>query len=193
MTLNKDFFWGAFTASLISFVGLTFLDKCNSSRSLENQVKKDSVSVRELTSLEKYYDSLVAVKKLTSLEKYNLENAKVYSDFENFVMTNPNKKEYAQSQYFIKFSNNKYTVDFTEKGYGHGSLFVWTGKSNKNFFDWGKVGLDNDDSFSYMDTNTDLIEAKRMNELSSEKQLESAKEYTETQKRIMHDANYKTY
>ena len=48
----------------------------------------------------------------TELEKYNLENKSLHEDFLKFCRENPNKREYAKSQYEIKFSNKNYSIYF---------------------------------------------------------------------------------
>ena len=128
----------------------------------------------------------------SELEKFNQENKQVYEDFIKFCNENPNKRKYAESQYEIEFPNNKYSINFVEKNGKISCLSI--NFTENDFYDWGLNGLDerNLDGYTFTDE-SGLIESKFLKELSSKKQLEVAKEYTETLKEIMRKEKYKKY
>lgn len=129
-------------------------------------------------------------KQPTELDKYNLDNKQIYDDFFQFCIENPNKKNYDKSLYMIKFSNPRYFVDFTEKG----ELNVWI-RNVKNFYDEDGKGLDDKsyDSQVFKEDKLGLVKSEYIKDLSLEKQLETAKEYTTLLKEIMHEEKYKKY
>lgn len=132
------------------------------------------------------------VKQISELEKYNLENKKIYEDFMKFCNKNPNKRKFSESRYEISFSK-KYDINFIDT-LGRKDLSIYIRNEN-TFNEHEGNGLDNKfvDSYNYADKNTGLVEVKFIKEVSSEKQLKLAQEYTETLKQIMRDAKYKEY
>ncbi|MEK6823484.1 MAG: hypothetical protein AABY06_00465 [Nanoarchaeota archaeon] len=122
------------------------------------------------------------------LEEFNQENKQIYSDFKKFCNENPNKKEYAESQYKIEFPNNKYHINFAP-------TYLHISTNGEDFFDYKMDGLDNGpfDSQTFTNKNTGLIENEYIKNLSPEKQLLVAEEYNSLLKEIMHDAKYKNY
>ncbi len=122
------------------------------------------------------------------LEKYNLENKQIYENFLKFCLENPNKEKYAEKQYKINLPNRK-IIDFAENGYMHLSI------NRKSFFDYDGNGLDDKlaDGQTFKNKNTNLIESENIKDMSSEKQLSLAQEYTNTLKEIMHEEKYKNY
>ena len=129
------------------------------------------------------------VEEKSELEKYNLENKQLHKDFIKFCNENPNKKEYAQSQYEIKFPNKGYSIDFNEDGF----LFITL--ADTNFQDVDADGLDNkfQDSYTFEDKNTGLIDHKYLKDLSPKEKLSIAKQYTNLKRKILHDGKYKNY
>src|SRR3989344_9457704 len=130
----------------------------------------------------KKFESKKVEKQPTALDKYNLENKQIYEDFIKFCNENPNKKNYDKSTYLINFPNNKYYINFAEKG----ELSVWV-RNGKNFYDDDGRGLDDRsyDSQVFTDEKTGLVKSEYIKDLSLEKQLQTAKEYIITLKEIM--------
>ncbi len=131
-----------------------------------------------------------AEKKLSELGKFNLENKQIYEDFLKFCNENPNKIKYAESQYGIKFSHQKYYIDFIEKK----SLYIYI-KGGKSFHDGNGDGLDEKsiDSQVSKDKETGLTKVEEIKGLPPEKQLEVAKEYKSLLIEIMHEEKYGNY
>ena len=126
-------------------------------------------------------------KQSTELGRFNLENKQIYEDFNKFCNEHPNKEMHTESQYGIKFSNQKYYIDFIEKG----ALYVYI-KGGKSFHDSGGDGLDEKsiDSQVSKDKNTGLIKIENIKDLPPEKQLEAAKEYRDLIIEIMREEKY---
>ena len=118
--------------------------------------------------------------KQSSLEKYNLENKEVYSDFVGFV-----KEKGKRFGWAIFYFNEGKTIkaglfsDEVLRVGNNGSMFLF-----------------NDNNFNGMDSLDIYMEKGKIEfveDMPQEKQLEVAKEYTETLKEIMHEEKFNGY
>ena len=118
--------------------------------------------------------------KQSSLEKYNLENKEVYSDFVGFV-----KEKGKRFGWAIFYFNEGKTIKA-------GLFFDEVLRVGNN----GSMFLFNDNNFNGMDS-LDIYmgkgEIEFVEDLSIEKQLKVAKEYTNLLKDLMHKEKFKGY
>lgn len=142
-----------------------------SSQHKENEKKYDSLII----NLPKLYEK--SEKQLTELEKFNQDNQKVYENFSKFLKINKNKKMDDKNLYHIGEK-----IDFVEE---NGKINVLEVQIDKTTFsDDGLDGLDRLDHL-FKEKESGLIETILIKNLSQEKQLQVAQEYTNNLIKIM--------
>jgi len=126
----------------------------------------------------------------TELEKYNQENKQLHEDFMKFCNENLNKEKYAESEYEIKLFNKNCAIEFSEDGY-----YLNINADTIEFLDIHGDGLDNksSDLYTIWGKNFKFKESKYIHEISPEKQLSVAKQYTNLKRKILHDEKYFGY
>ena len=145
--------------------GALVLGSCENKESVKEETKTEPVKVEQFSEL----------------EKYNQENKQVYSDFIDFVKENSKKPYITRKDILYSFKEKYYFYS------DDSSNVILVHNKNKTFYD------DNVDGINGRDHRQINNKIEFSENLSPEKQLEIAKDYTENLKQIMHDEKYKNY
>ena len=121
------------------------------------------------------------------IKQYNQENKQVYSDFADFIKENNKKYQTTKGENIFYLSRENYSSWFHEF-----PKKILVNYKNKTFYDEEVDGINGMNDYRITKA-AGNIEAEFSSNISPEKQLEIAKDYTENLKQILYGKKYKNY
>lgn len=131
------------------------------------------------------------------LAVYNKKNKQVYEDFVNFMK---DKEKFVEPNYSVKINRNSYDVDFMttmiilEKYLKNPKTGERDLSKSRKYVDKDSDGfIGNNDRYVEYFPKSKIMVISGLSSFEPKKQLKIVREYTKTQKKIMHNAKYKNY